>query len=133
MSVRNADLDSTWEALSSNPEAVLVDVRTQAEWSFVGTPDLSSIGKQVRLVEWTMYPAGSPNPHFVDQATDGLDPNQPIYLVCRSGARSMAAGQTLEAAGFSTTFNVSAGFEGDLDDEGHRHGGWKDSLPWRQQ
>lgn len=131
--MQNVDLDKTWEALSSDSNAVLVDVRTQAEWSFVGTPDLTQLGKQVRLVEWTMYPGGNPNPHFVDQATDGLDPSQPIYLVCRSGARSMAAAQALEAAGFSSTFNVAPGFEGDLDDEGHRHGGWKDSLPWRQQ
>lgn len=125
-------LEAAWDMLSSNPSAVLIDVRTQAEWNFVGVPDLRSIDQELQLVEWITYPEGSPNPDFVAQAAAGLDTQQPVLLLCRSGARSLAAAEALSAAGFSTTYNVVAGFEGDLDAEGHRHGGWKDALPWRQ-
>lgn len=125
-------LEDTWSTLTGDEAAVLIDVRTVAEWSFVGLPDLSSLGKEVRAVEWTMFPDGAQNPDFVPMASTGLDPDQPILLLCRSGARSRSAAAALSAAGFTNLFNVSAGFEGDLDAQGHRHGGWKDSLPWQQ-
>jgi rhodanese-related sulfurtransferase len=125
-------LQDAWAMLSDKPDAVLIDVRTVAEWNFVGIPDLSSLDKEIRTVEWTKFPTGEQNPLFVQQATDGLQPDQPVLFLCRSGARSRAASQTLVDLGFTDVSNVSAGFEGDLDANGHRHGGWKDSLPWRQ-
>ena len=132
MSIPNASLADAWNTLERDPNAVLIDVRTEAEWNFVGVPDLSSIDQQVRLVQWTTYPGGQPNPDFLSAATADLAPDQPILLLCRSGARSLAAANALSAAGFTNTFNVVAGFEGDLDASSHRHGGWKDELPWRQ-
>ncbi len=132
MTVAQMTLDQAWDLLESDPMAMLIDVRTRAEWNFVGLPELSSIGKQVRTVEWVSFPAGSPNPSFVEAASDGVAPDQAVLLLCRSGGRSLAAGQALVAAGFQNVINVVAGFEGDLDTEGHRHGGWKDALPWRQ-
>ncbi len=128
----NLSLSDAWAMLSDDPSTVLIDVRTSAEWNFVGVPDLSSVGKQTRLVEWIDYPHGRPNPRFVEQALDGVGDDAPILVVCRSGARSAAAGAALLAAGRAEVHNVVAGFEGDLDAAGHRHGGWKDSLPWRQ-
>lgn len=126
-------LDQAWAMIAGSPEAVLVDVRTAAEWSYVGQPDLTAIGKQVRSVEWIRFPDGSPNPTFVEDATAGLEPDQPILLICRSGARSRSAAQALAAAGFTDTYNVTEGFEGDLDADGHRTTGWKGAgLPWRQ-
>lgn len=59
--------DQAWSRLSENPRAVLVDCRTQAEWNFVGVPDLSSIGKRAVFVEWLDYPDGALNPRFVDE------------------------------------------------------------------
>lgn len=131
MTVEELALDAAW-AMLSEPDAVLVDVRTTAEWSFVGVPDLASLDKEVRLVEWSRFPSGQPNPDFVTEASAGLSPDQAVLLLCRSGARSRAAAEALAARGFTRTFNVSAGFEGPLDDSAHRHGGWKDHLPWRQ-
>lgn len=131
MLVPQYSLEETWELLEEDPGAVLIDVRTTAEWTFVGLPDLSALGKEVRLVEWTRFPDGAMNPDFVAQATEGLGTDQPILLLCRSGARSNAAAAALAQAGF-TTINVGSGFEGDLDPVGHRRGGWKDRLPWRQ-
>jgi rhodanese-related sulfurtransferase len=126
-------LDEAWTIIADVPEAVLLDVRTMAEWAYVGRPDLSSVGKQARFVEWVRFPDGSPNPSFVAEAAAGLDPDQPILLICRSGARSRAAAQALASAGYSGTHNISEGFEGELDPAGQRRTGWKGAgLPWRQ-
>ncbi len=124
--------DEAFYALTHDPDAVLIDVRTNAEWNFVGVPDLSSIDKDVRLVEWIAYPTGAANPNFVAEATADLDPATPILLVCRSGARSLAAATALVENGFTNVTNVADGFEGDVDADGHRHGGWKDAAPWKQ-
>ena len=124
-----------WERLESDPHAVLVDVRTQAEWSFVGLPDLTSIGKRVVPVEWTTFPDGAPNPHFLDQLRTALpSEDAPVLFLCRSGARSAAATATAAAAGYTGAVNVTEGFEGELDAQGHRAvNGWKQAgLPWRQ-
>lgn len=115
--------------LLEQPNAVLVDCRTQAEWTFVGVPSTPG----TRLIEWTRWPGGIPNDNFVAEATEGLESDRPIVLICRSGARSAAAGHALAAAGFTKVFNVLEGFEGNLDAQGHRSGGWRGSgLPWQQ-
>jgi len=126
-------LDESWAMLADDPNAVLIDVRTAAEWNFVGVPDLDEIGKQARFVEWIRFPDGAPNPDFVGQATADLAAGQPILLLCRSGARSLAAAKVLTEAGYGPTYNVTAGFEGPLDERGHRSGGWRHAgLAWRQ-
>lgn len=131
--VANLTLDEAWNMLTSDERSVLIDVRTAAEWNFVGTPVLDEIGRELRLIEWITFPAGTPNPDFLASATAGLDPDAPVLFLCRSGARSDAAARAFDAAGFSSTYNVTAGFEGDLGADGHRRGGWKhEGLPWRQ-
>ncbi len=125
-----------WQALSEQPDAQLVDVRTDAEWAYVGVPDLSPIGKRVLLVQWQSFPTGAPNGAFVAELeAAGLTAEQPIYFICRSGARSLYAAERAEQAGFRTVYNVADGFEGPPDAQGHRGrvAGWKtDGLPWRQ-
>ncbi len=125
-------LDEAWQLLASDPDSVLIDVRTMAEWSFVGVPKLDELGKGLRSVEWSRFPSGDVNPDFVEQAGQGLQTDQAILLVCRSGVRSLSAARSLRAAGFKRTYNVAAGFEGELGGDEHRHDGWKDHLPWRQ-
>jgi rhodanese-related sulfurtransferase len=125
-----------WDKLKANPDAQLVDVRTVAEWNFVGLPDLSPLGRDVHCVEWQQFPTGAPNPGFLADALGNLpDKSAPVLLLCRSGARSRAAAITLTRAGYAQAFNVAGGFEGDVDQEGHRgnRNGWKAAgLPWRQ-
>ena len=127
-----------WEGLAHNPKAVLIDVRTQPEWTFVGVPDLRPLGKKTGFVCWQVYPQMQIDPDFVakvEQLTRG-DKDAPIYFICRSGARSRSAAMALTAAGYATCFNVAGGFEGDVDGQGHRgaSNGWKASnLPWVQQ
>lgn len=124
-----------WKRLQDDPRAVLVDVRTDAEWRFVGIPDLAPMGKQVRLVEWRTFPDGRPNASFAGEVAGMLEKDQPVYFLCRSGARSKAAAIALTAMGFGPCYNVAQGFEGDKDGQSHRGsvGGWKHAgLPWRQ-
>jgi rhodanese-related sulfurtransferase len=125
-----------WDRLKSDPKAQLLDVRTMAEWNFVGVPDLSSIGRDVHCVEWQSFPTGAMNPDFVEDASQVLEDRQSeVMVICRSGARSRAAAIALTQAGFTRAFNVAGGFEGNTDGEGHRGNvdGWKaNNLPWRQ-
>jgi rhodanese-related sulfurtransferase len=125
-----------WDALQGDPSAQVVDVRTTAEWNFVGLPDLSSLNRQVQRVEWQSFPTMAPNPDFVAQVSSAnADKNAPIFFLCRSGARSRSAAIAMTRAGYTRAYNIAGGFEGDLNAERHRghHNGWKASgLPWRQ-
>jgi rhodanese-related sulfurtransferase len=128
---------ATWEALTQDPAAALIDVRTDAEWNFVGVPDLAEAGKQVVLIPWQVYPSMQVNGAFAEHLRKaGLNPESKLYFICRSGVRSLAAGQAAQAAGFPLAYNVAGGFEGPVDAEGHRGqvAGWKaDGLPWLQR
>jgi rhodanese-related sulfurtransferase len=129
-----------WQILKDHPNAQLVDVRTTAEWSFVGLPDLSSLNRHVHCVQWQSFPSMAANPDFVAETTSALDgagtvKDAPILFICRSGARSRAAAIAMTSAGYSRSYNVAGGFEGDLDPARHRgtHNGWKaQGLPWKQ-
>lgn len=124
-----------WTLLEDNPEAVLVDVRTEAEWRFVGVPDAPGVGRRVHLIEWVSYPTMQRNPTFLDQLTaTGVTAGQPIVFLCRSGQRSIGAAEAATAAGLGPAYNVLEGFEGGVDAEGHRGAqGWKAAgLPWQQ-
>lgn len=135
--VENVPPKRVWEALRSDPKAQLVDVRTEAEWNFVGLPDLSSAGKQVVPIQWQAFPTMARNTGFIDQLREvGFTPEHHIYFICRSGQRSYAAAEAARDAGFPHTYNVSEGFEGDVNAAGHRgvSAGWKAAgLPWRQR
>ena len=129
-----------WETLASEPGTVLIDVRTAAEWAFVGLPDLSGAGGSLLQVEWQSYPSMQVNPAFVetvDQAMRGSarGADTAILFLCRSGARSAAAAAAMTAAGYSRCYNIAGGFEGRRDPDGHRGTveGWKaEGLPWVQ-
>ena len=126
----------TWAALKDDPAAVLIDVRTPAEWAYVGLPDIASLGKLVLTVAWQTWPEGQQNAAFLAEAQEqGLKRGQPVYLLCRSGVRSLAAAKALTQAGYGPCYNIAGGFEGPLDPTRHRGtlAGWKvEGLPWRQ-
>ena len=135
--VKDVTAREALEALQSDPGAVLVDVRTNAEWAYVGLPDLSAAGKQPVLVAWQVFPAMQQNPHFLSELrAAGVTPGHSIYFLCRSGVRSTAAAEAAIGAGFPNAYNIADGFEGTPDARGHRGttGGWKAlGLPWRQR
>jgi rhodanese-related sulfurtransferase len=125
-----------WERLKTDPSAKLVDVRTQAEWTYVGIPDLAEAGKQPILVQWQVFPTMARNEAFADQLKgQGVQPGDTLLFLCRSGVRSKAAAELLTQLGFGAAYNIADGFEGQLDGSRHRGGasGWKASgLPWVQ-
>lgn len=116
-----------WEILESNPEAILVDVRTQGEWEQIGVPDLTSVNKDVHFIEWVS--AFGPNVHFVSQLAEiGLKAGSdtPVIFLCRSGNRSIGAATVATEEGYGPAYNVLEGFEGDFDAYGQRTvNGWK--------
>ncbi len=121
--------------LSDNPEAALVDCRTEAEWRFVGVADLSGLGRDVAYIEWNGSD-GKRNENFVaDLVTAGITPGErPVIFLCRSGNRSIGAAEAATEAGIGPSYNVLDGFEGHLDEHGHRGTtGWRAiGLPWKQ-
>ena len=131
-----------WEELKSDSNTVLVDVRTRAEWAYVGSPNLDELGKQVIRIEWLAFPEMSVNSEFTGELFSCFGDKFPdkIYFICRSGIRSLDAAEyvmeILSEIGRKTNcVNVDEGFEGDLDDNNHRglvNGGKKRGLPWRQ-
>jgi rhodanese-related sulfurtransferase len=125
-----------WEALMSDPDATLCDVRTNAEWSFVGVPDLEQTGKHPLMVQWQVFPSMQQNPNFLDQLKQGVTSHEhPLYFLCRTGGRGLAAAMAAKAAGYTKVFNIKDGFEGPADARGHRGhvAGWKsEGLPWKQ-
>jgi rhodanese-related sulfurtransferase len=127
--------EEAWKILSDNPDAVLVDCRTDAEWKFVGLPDVSSLGREVVLIEWNSVD-GKRNENFVDDlVAAGIEPGErPVIFLCRSGNRSIGAAEAATAAGIAPSYNVLDGFEGNLDEHRHRGGtGWRAiGLPWVQ-
>lgn len=134
------DPDRAWRLLREEKDALLVDVRTSAEWNFVGMADLSSVGKQPVMVEWQSLPSMARNANFDQQVKEALTqlhagPDSPVVFICRSGARSREAAISLTKQGFKRCYNLAGGFEGDLDADRHRAGrnGWKFyGLPWIQ-
>ncbi|HVJ54648.1 MAG TPA: rhodanese-like domain-containing protein [Aliidongia sp.] len=125
-----------WQTLGEDKDAVLVDVRTRPEWSYVGLPDLSSLAKPVVKIEWQSWPDGTVNAAFADEiAAAGIRPDQKVLLLCRSGVRSKAAAELLTARGWRNCYNISGGFQGKHDGAKHRGmvEGWQhEGLPWTQ-
>jgi rhodanese-related sulfurtransferase len=116
--------------LAADPRAKLVDVRTRAEWEWVGRVP------QATLIEWNDWPEGRRNPAFLDQLRAQVpDADAPVLFLCRSGARSHNAAAAAANAGYSHAFNVLEGFEGNRNASGQRSsvGGWRFAgLPWVQ-
>lgn len=126
-----------WSILQNDSDAVLVDVRTTAEWSYVGFPDLGTLGKQPVFLEWQIFPSMQVNADFAAALRKaGIDGARQVVLLCRSGVRSKAAAMALTKTGMTRCYNIIDGFEGPLDGTGHRGrlGGWKAAgLPWVQK
>ena len=122
----------TYDFLAGTPDAVFIDCRSEMEYMFVGHP------KGAMVVPWYDGADWELNPHFVGQVKKIAGANfqkRPIVLICRSGNRTLEAGEALERAGFKRVINVLHGFEGDLDENHHRNSrnGWRvDGLPWEQ-
>jgi sulfur dioxygenase len=109
-------------------DAVLVDVRSDAEREWVGfVPDAVPLA-------WKQWPGMAMNPAFDAGIQAAVPPGKKAVLLCRSGVRSIAAAKRATELGLEA-YNILEGFEGDADPQGHRgtQGGWRlRGLPWRQ-
>lgn len=137
--IDDVPVEEVWSRLAEDAGAVLIDVRTRAEWTFVGLPDLSTIGKRVLTVEWQTVPEGT-EACFADRMAKALDAagankDSELFFICRSGARSRMAAEAMSSTGYRRCRNVADGFEGPLDADRHRGqvAGWKAAgLAWVQ-
>jgi rhodanese-related sulfurtransferase len=138
--VDDVPVRATWDRLAALPNAVLIDVRTRAEWTFVGLPDLNEVGKRVLTVEWQTCPESKVDAGFSERMTKALDAagatkDSELFFICRSGARSRMAAEAMANVGYRRSRNVADGFEGPLDADRHRGqvAGWKAAgLAWVQ-
>ena len=131
-----------WDLLAQDRAAVLVDVRSRPEWSFVGVPDLSSMAKKPLLVAWQHWTPNAQgavmaaNAAFAEElAAVAPSKDAPVIFLCRSGARSRAAAMAMTKLGYTRAYNLAGGFEGSHDSSRHRGSGdgWKAAgLPWGQ-
>ncbi len=132
--------EDAFSVLKQDSRAVLVDVRTEPEWQFVGTPDLTPLGKSPVFLPWQNYPGMAIAEDFVtvleaELRARAVDETAPLMFLCRSGARSRHAAVAMASAGWSHCYNIAEGFEGALDVERHRgaeHGWRARGLPWTQ-
>jgi rhodanese-related sulfurtransferase len=130
--------EQAWQLVQDDPRAVLIDVRSNMEFLFIGHP------KGAINIPWIDEPDWKINPHFAVEVRKvilgGIACHDdagcaPVVLICRSGKRSLDAGEVLLKDGFTEVYNVVDGFEGELDEEHHRStlGGWRfHGLPWEQ-
>lgn len=125
-----------WEMLANDESAQLIDVRTDAEFEYVGVLDLSEVAKEAHEVSWQNSPDLVDNPNFADEVAEiSSGKNTPLLFICRSGSRSIAAAVQMTSLGYTKCYNILGGFEGGVDAEQHRGNidGWKaDGLPWEQ-
>lgn len=138
--IEDVPVEEVWARLEKDAACLLIDVRTRAEWAFVGLPDLSEIGKRVLTVEWQTSPESRIDVAFPERLSDvlaeaGADKDTELFFICRSGGRSRMAAEAMASAGYRRCRNVADGFEGPLDANRHRGrvAGWKAAgLAWVQ-
>lgn len=128
--IKSISSQQAWDMLMNNlTAAILLDVRTRMEYEYVGhAPNALNI-------PWVDLPYWHIDAEFADKVRSEVPENATILAICRSGKRSMAALEKLASCGFANLYNIEDGFEGDLDENGHRNiiNGWRATgLPWLQ-
>ncbi len=109
-------------------EAVLVDIRSDAEREWVG------FVPGALAVAWKQWPGMLMNSNFDPALLAAVSPDKKVLLLCRSGVRSIAAARRATELGLEA-YNILEGFEGNANEDGQRghKGGWRyHGLPWRQ-
>lgn len=133
----DVNANEAWEALKNIPEAELIDVRTEAEWNTIGTPDISTLNKAVIKCAWRLSPDMRMNTAFESTILAQVpDRSTPLYLLCKVGGRSMEAALALTAYGYTHCYNIVGGAEGKTPSgfSGPSLDGWKArNLPWNTQ
>jgi rhodanese-related sulfurtransferase len=139
LAVENVVPSHAYYLAASNPNVYILDVRTAAEWEWVGHPGQNKLGEGSELagkvvhIPYQIDHQGTRivNPSFLTDVREIFDGNPEVVLIlmCRSGQRSLAGANLLEEAGFQA-MNMLTGFEGGTDSLGYRNTGkgWKNEL-----
>ncbi|MFQ6081853.1 MAG: rhodanese-like domain-containing protein [Candidatus Aminicenantia bacterium] len=116
-----------------NSSTYLIDVRSVAEYVFVGHPEMAY---NIPLMFWSEKEQKLiPNENFLQDIKSSFKKDDVLIFLCRSGGRSLEAAKLAKQSGFIKLFNVKEGFEGEKDEQGYRTvNGWKNShLPYSYQ
>jgi rhodanese-related sulfurtransferase len=99
--------------LETNPNSIILDVRTEEEWNGVGKPDAESLNSKTFFISLLLGPDRQKNENFIkDFLQKKISKKDNILVICRSGVRSMAAAKLLQQEGYKNLVNISDGFEG---------------------
>ncbi len=102
--------------IDSNPDTVLLDVRTENEWRTVGKPDTKDLGIK------SFFITISQDPGFLERVKKNIDKKKQVLVMCAAGGRSIVAANLLANEGYNT-LNVSDGFSGNDQDLGWKNSG----------
>jgi rhodanese-related sulfurtransferase len=113
MEVFNIPSEKVKNFLETNPNSVVLDVRTEEEWKGVGKPDAESLNSKTFFISLLLGPDRQKNENFIkDFLQKKISKKDNILVICRSGVRSMAAAKLLQQEGYKNLINISDGFEG---------------------
>jgi len=102
--------------IEKNPKTVLLDVRTEDEWSSVGKPNSGSMGIK------TYFITIGKDPNFIESVKKEIDKENQVLVMCAAGGRSIIAANLLQNEGYKA-HNVSDGFSGNGQDLGWKNSG----------
>ena len=100
--------------IESNPDTVLIDVRTEDEWNTVGKPDTKDLGIK------SFFITISQDQSFLDKVKEKIDKKNKVLVICAAGGRSIIAANLLANEGYNT-LNISDGFSGNAKDPGWKN------------
>ena len=102
--------------IESNPDTVLLDVRTEDEWNTVGKPDTKELGIK------SFFITISQDQSFLDKVKENINKKSQVLVICAAGGRSIIAANLLANEGYNT-LNISDGFSGNTQDPGWKNSG----------
>ena len=132
------DVEATWQRLAARLGSQLIDVRTRAEWAYVGIPDLGPLGKRAVLVEWQTFPDQTVDPRFAERLASELEAlgvqfDDDLFFICRSGAGASLLPKRWRRRDTAPVTMLPAVSKVRSTSRGIAFGGWKAAgLPWLQ-
>ena len=102
--------------IESNPDTVLLDVRTEDEWNSVGKPDTKNFGIKSYFITI------SQDSNFLESVKQNINKKNQVLVMCAAGGRSMIAANILANEGYDV-LNISDGFSGNKEDPGWKNSG----------
>ena len=119
----NIKATDAFDFLSKKVDSHLIDTRSDLEWKTTGIPDLSSINKEVNLINWGPVLDQTFFEQYKKFLLNSFNQKDSLFFICRSGARSLMAAKFAIEFGFEHCFNIYEGFHNENDQN------WEKNLP----